>query len=66
MQNELDLSGSYLLLYADLLDEILQEVFPDNLTPPGNVFRVARAWRHHAGPHGRVLRLQQQQNAREP
>ena len=40
IQNELDLSGAHLLLYADLLDEVLQEVFPDNLTPPDNVFRV--------------------------
>jgi len=40
MQNDLDLSGPHLLLYADLLDEILQEVLPDNLTPPDNVFRV--------------------------
>ncbi|MEO2019303.1 MAG: c-type cytochrome domain-containing protein, partial [Fuerstiella sp.] len=31
MQNDLDLSGSHLLLYADLLDEMLQGVFPDNL-----------------------------------
>ena len=39
-QNDLDLSGSHLLLYADLLNEMLQEVFPDNLTPSDNVFRV--------------------------
>ena len=41
MQNQLNLSGSHLLLYADLLSEILQEVFPDNLTPSDNVFRVS-------------------------
>ena len=41
VQNELDLSGSHLLLYADLLDEVLLEVFPDDLKPPENVFRVA-------------------------
>lgn len=41
MQNELDLSGSHLLLYADLLDDVLQNVIPDNLAPPRNVFRVA-------------------------
>ena len=41
VQNELDLSGSHLLLYADLLDEVLLEVFPDNLSPPDDVFRVA-------------------------
>ena len=40
IQTEVDLSGAHFLLYADLLDEVLQEVFPDNLNPPDKVFRV--------------------------
>jgi hypothetical protein len=40
MQPELDLSGSHLLLYAKELENVLKEVFPDELAPPDDVFRV--------------------------
>lgn len=40
VQSELDFSGSHMLLYADLLDEVLLEVFPDQLNPPDDAFRV--------------------------